>query len=137
MLSHARHWALDEPDAAPPSPRIEQLLDVLRRRLVQNPGRVWVATHRFELFGGLAPWILVLDGGRVVAQGNLRESLVLPRVEESLALAQRGPFRLWRRLETLLPEQLDGALAGPAPEEGRLAQVHALLMDRTRLELTP
>jgi energy-coupling factor transporter ATP-binding protein EcfA2 len=131
LLSRAAHWALDEPDAGLDRPGLESLIRLLEDHIEAGHGRIWIATHRFELYGCLSPWCVVLDHGRILAHGNLREIMTLPSVTASLGITNRAPFLLWEGLRKRVGKDALGGLPGPPPEGVRLAQVHALLMDRT------
>lgn len=129
ILSGRRHWGLDEPEAGLDALARGRLMDVLGTRQRGGEGALWVATHHYEAFAALEPWVLVLDGGRLVATGNLKDVMKLASVRQSLATASRAPGRLWKKLRSasVFPEPV------PPSEEARFAQVHALLMDRSGL----
>ena len=94
---------------------------------------MWVATHHFEVFASLEPWVLVLEEGRLIATGNLIDVMGLAAVRRALATASRAPGRLWRELQKSQENPSEMPLPGPCPEEARFAQIHALLMDRSGL----
>lgn len=128
LLAGHPHWALDEPDAALDRPGTERLLELLARG--PGGGRLWIATHRFELYAPLRPWCLVLDRGGLVAGGELGEILQIKATQKVLQLARRAPFLLWDAIRSRMPERtLPDLPVGPPPESARVAQVKAYLMD--------
>ncbi len=133
ILSGRRHWALDEPEAGLDAGARRHLMDLLMARSRRGEGALWVATHHFEAFAPMEPWVLVLDQGRPIATGNLKDVMELAAVRQALATASRAPGRLWREVQDCLPIPTDTPLPGPPPEEAGFAQIHAVLMDRSGL----
>jgi len=130
VLAGYPNWGLDEPDAALDRPGTDRLLELLARPAAG--GRLWIATHRFELYAPLRPWCLVLDRGKVVASGELAEILQIKGVRNVLDLSRRAPFVLWNAVRSRMPETpLPDLLSAPPPESARVAQVKAYLMDTT------
>jgi ABC-type multidrug transport system ATPase subunit len=133
ILSGRRHWALDEPEAGLDAGARGRLMDVLRARLQGGDGALWVASHHFEIFAALEPWVLVLEEGKLIATGNLRDVMDLAAVRQALATDSRAPGRLWRKLRDSQGSSGEIPLPGPCPKEAEFAQIHALLMDRSGL----
>jgi len=129
LLAGRSDWALDEPEAALDAVGTKRLLAILGDRARSGVGRIWVATHRFELYASLAPWAVVLASGRPVAAGPLAGVLGQPDVEALLSLEERPSQKLWISLRGRLGG-VGGGLPDPPPKGGRIAQVHALLSDR-------
>lgn len=129
ILSGRRHWGLDEPEAGLDAQARSRLMELLVTRQRSGEGVLWVATHHYEAFAALEPWVLVLEGGKLVATGNLKEVMGFTSVRQGLATASRAPGRLWCELRSAqeFPHPV------PSSEEARFAQVHALLMDRSGL----
>ena len=81
QLSPAACWAIDEPDAGLDVAGREQLRVWLRS---QGTRRMWIATHRVEVYLAMNPWTLVLEGGNVRNSGLLREVIGLPDISDLL-----------------------------------------------------
>jgi energy-coupling factor transporter ATP-binding protein EcfA2 len=96
VLAGFEHWALDEPDAALDEVGLRGLQGLLGRRAPDR--RLWIATHRFEVYRPLDPWALVLDDGNLVGCGDLRDLVARPEVAAALSLDARPAFRLWASL---------------------------------------
>ena len=88
-LSSAPCWAIDEPDAGLDVLGREQLRVWLRDR---RDRRMWIATHRPEVYDPMDPWTLVLEGGKVRNSGPLREVSALPEVRDLLSGVQAAPL---------------------------------------------
>ena len=126
LLCGHDHWALDEPDAALDARGVERVMAVLASRPVSARSRLWIATHRHELYAPLRPWTLVLHRGGLVAAGDLGEVLSRQEVNGCLGLARRPAFRLWAAMQEL-PEGPRGGLLEPPAAGSGAAQVHVLL----------
>jgi heme exporter protein A len=87
-LSARRHWALDEPDAGLDWEGRDQLAGWVASRPPSH--RLWLATHRWELYRGSRPFILVLSRGKLLAMGESAQVLAQSIVLESLGLSQTG-----------------------------------------------
>ena len=83
-LSPRRHWALDEPDAGLDRGGREQLVEWVASRPPSH--RLWLATHRWELYRGCRPFLLVLSGGKLLAAGESAQVIGEAGVRESLGL---------------------------------------------------
>ncbi len=132
VLSGRPHWALDEPEAGLDAAGRARLLEILAERLRAGRGRLWLATHRFELYAHLRPWALVLEGGRLEAVGNLGDVLGVKETAALLGLPNRPPAATWAKLAKWLPGS-HFSLSAPPPPGLRASQVHELLADRAGL----
>ena len=133
VASGTRGWALDEPDAGLDRGAMERVLGVLRSHLETNPGRLWIATHRFERFLGLGPWLLVLDGGKVAATGAPGEVLGNPDVSDFLETSGRAAPRLWAEVGKRCPRRVGGGLFEEAGARGRAETLRSVLRQRAGL----
>jgi energy-coupling factor transporter ATP-binding protein EcfA2 len=131
LLSGHRHWALDEPEAGLDAAGTGRLLEVLTARARAHEGRMWIATHRFELYASLRPWVLVLDQGGLLGGGEAPSVYAEPALAGALSLSERAVFRVWERLRARSPEL--GALTAALPAGHPLAGVHLLLRERAGL----
>lgn len=132
LLSGRSNWALDEPEAGLDREGERGLLEILKDRVRNRVGAIWVATHRFEAYSGLDPWVVVLAAGVAVATGSLGAVLGRPDMEALLSLTERPSQKLWISLKALSGGG-GGGLGGCPPEGVHIAQVHALLSDRAGL----
>ena len=87
-LSPRPHWALDEPDAGLDRSGRDQLAGWVASRPPAR--RLWLATHRWDLYRGSRPFLLVLSGGRLLAAGESTQVIARPEVRESLGLGETG-----------------------------------------------
>jgi ABC-type multidrug transport system ATPase subunit len=124
LLSRRNDWALDEPDAGLDASGREGLVDLLGSRSAGGGRRLWVATFRFELYGRLAPWGVVLEAGRVAATGSLGELVSGPRARTALGLDARPAHVLREAVRGRKPGETGG---------GCLGEMQALLEDRAGL----
>jgi len=131
LISGQSHWALDEPEAGLDRGGVDRLLQVLAARAGEGTGRLWIATHRFEIYASLRPWVLVLQAGRLVAGGELSSLSAHPAVTEALALSERAPFRLWDRLRSRVRGL--GPITDDLPPDHPLEGTRSLLLDRAGL----
>jgi ABC-type multidrug transport system ATPase subunit len=131
LLSDHRHWALDEPESGLDATGVGEVAGILAARAREGTGRLWIATHRFEVHARLRPWTVVLERGRLLAAGELRTVCALPAVSEALSLSARAPFRIWARLSGMQPDL--GAITDPLGAEHRLESVRELLEERAGL----
>jgi heme exporter protein A len=126
LLSGHDHWALDEPDAALDADGVARVVALLRVRVDSGRGRLWIATHRHEVFAPLRPWVLVLDRGRMLATGEIGKVLREPEVARLVGLPHRPALRLWNALRGGSGTDWAG-LDAPSPGGSKPAQLHALL----------
>lgn len=126
LLSRREHWALDEPEAALDAGGVDRVVSLLAEHSGSGGGRLWIATHRHEVFRALSPWALVLHRGRLLATGEIGEVLRKPEVARLSGLLHRPPARLWDALRAGTGRDWPG-LDGPPPEAFRPAQLHAFL----------
>jgi energy-coupling factor transport system ATP-binding protein len=80
LAMRPRHLVLDEPTAQL-DPEGTRLVGDALRGLASSGAALLVAEHKTDLLDGLCDRVLVLDGGRVVANGPTGSVLADPRVE--------------------------------------------------------
>jgi ABC-type multidrug transport system ATPase subunit len=135
LLAERAHWALDEPDAGLDAAGRVRLVDLLASRTVSGGSRLWIASHRFDVYGPLQPWVIVLCEGRPVAAGELRHLLARQEVHAVLGLAQWPPALLWTRYSGGTSADL---FATPPPGEAtRQALVRKALLCRAGVRNPP
>jgi molybdate transport system ATP-binding protein len=87
LVTQPRALLLDEPLAALDRPTKSRLLDDLRHWNQQHRVPILFVTHNGEEVFALGDEVIMLDGGRIVAQGQPHEVLRAPRLETVARLA--------------------------------------------------
>lgn len=99
----ARAWAVDEPDAGLDA---SGRAAVVRSLAAQAAGgrRLWLATHRPELYLELSALGVILHAGRVRAAAPLADLLWNQDLARLVGRSRWAGSRLWARLRELRPE---------------------------------
>jgi ABC-type multidrug transport system ATPase subunit len=122
---HRRGWALDEPDAGLDLSGRQGLIDVLGSHPAGPGAPRWIAASRFDIYAPLHPWVVVLEGGRVAARGELPDLIRTPEGRELLGGRGWAAFRIWEGISGGAPQGSEGSTEG-----GRVGQVQELIQDR-------
>jgi molybdate transport system ATP-binding protein len=105
LLSQPRLLLLDEPLSALDEPRRDEVLPYLERLRDNLSIPMVYVSHRFDEVLRLATHVVLMDAGRVLAQGSLREVSLLPALRSIVGPDSVGAV-------------LDGVVATVAPDRG-------------------
>ncbi|HLH10648.1 MAG TPA: molybdenum ABC transporter ATP-binding protein [Methylovirgula sp.] len=137
LLSDPQLLLLDEPFAALDVPRRLEILPLIEKLRDEFKIPIVYVSHAVEEVARLAAWVVVLDEGHVIAQGDPAEVLPAVGAEDSrFGEASVLTMRVGKRDETYgLTELLHPAgtvwLAGPAGREGARVRIVVKATDVT------
>jgi len=136
LLSRPRMLLMDEPLAALDGPRKDRILPYLDRLKAELELPILYVTHAVEEVARLADQVIVLDAGRIVAQGDVFEVLSDPVAMPYLGVREAGAVLAARVVEHcgdgLSVLDVSGArleLPGVAGEVGDQVRVRILAQD--------
>ena len=74
---------MDEPCSGLLADEIEEIDEIIRRVVAERGCGVIVVEHRLELLFSIARRVVVLDAGKVIAEGPSREVFEVPAVRQA------------------------------------------------------